>query len=337
MSNKINWELVNALSADEKEEKLFWKPYGLPEIISPSESKFSLGVDIQPPWKIPEKIAISTAVTGGMYSSIGNPNHPMTQDEIYQAARGVCLAGAPIVHLHVRNDEGYSVFMGDRFRELLLPLIEEFPNIFFDGCMVAGDAKEMKEICELLKEGTMESTPINVNALIYGDTVFVKPPHVFIEKTRMCQELGVKPQIAVYTDGDVENANRFLIKPGLLEKPYSWALVFGVPGCTPMNNPRAMIDGLMATYQNIMEIDDTSVVMVCAGGRASSYLAALAMMLGIHVRIGMEDTAWKWPHKNAMIENNAADFIRFKAIAEALGREVMTPNEYRKLIGVKEK
>jgi len=336
MSNKVNWDLVNQMFDDDTQENLIWHPYGLPEIISPNRSMFSLpDVDIQPAWDIPKKIAISTAITGGMYSNRGNPNHPMTSEEIYESARKACLAGAPIVHVHVRNDEGYSTFDAERYRQVLKPLKEEFPDVFFDTCLVAGNKQEHAAVMELLREGLIESTPVNTNALLYGDTMFCKPPYAMIKKTDDLQKAGIKPLIAIYTDGDVENANRFLIKNGLLEKPYCWAIVAGVPGCTPMNNPRAMIDGLKAIYQNIMEIDDTSVVMVCSGGRASSYVATLAMLMGMHIRVGMEDTPWLWPHRNDMIQENADEFKRFKLMAELLGREVMTGAEYRAMLGLR--
>ena len=52
-------------------------------------------VDIQPPWKIPRKVAVTTAIVGAMHNKRFNPNHPMTPEEIYNSAREACLAGAP--------------------------------------------------------------------------------------------------------------------------------------------------------------------------------------------------------------------------------------------------
>ena len=65
-------------------------------------------------------------------------------------------------------------------------------------------------------------------------------------------------------------------------------------------------------------------VIVCCSGRASSYLAAASMLLGLHVRVGMEDTPWVWPHKDDLITNNAKMFTMFKQMAQMLGREVYT-------------
>ncbi|SMC36358.1 3-keto-5-aminohexanoate cleavage protein [Papillibacter cinnamivorans] len=331
MSDKINWEYIKEFNDS---IRTIWMPFGLPEIIDPSHSRFSNGVDIQPAWKIPPKIAISTTITGAMFSSRGNPNHPMTLEEISKSAREACEAGSPIVHIHVRDENGYNVLDPEKFHKVIDPLKRDFPDTVFDGCMCALDSAEWPHMESFLKEGLLEVTPINTVAVLYGDTLFAKPPYSMIEKTKICQDCGVKPQIAIYTDADVDNADRFLIKPGLLQKPYHWIILAAVPGCSPMQNPRQMVEGLMRTYNNIMDIDDTASVMVCAAGRASSYLATFAMLMGLHIRVGMEDTVWKWPHKDDKIVNNAEHFKLFKTMAGMLGREVMTPDEYRRMIGL---
>ena len=58
------------------------------------------------------------------------------------------------------------------------------------------------------------------------------------------------------------------------------------------------------------------------------------MLLGLHVRVGMEDTPWVWPHKDDLITNNAKMFTMFKQMAQMLGREVYTPAEYREVMQI---
>ena len=60
-----------------------------------------------------------------------------------------------------------------------------------------------------------------------------------------------------------------------------------------MYSPESMIDGLMRTVRLIKEVDPISIIMVAAAGRASTYVATLAMLMGLHVRVGLEDTIWK--------------------------------------------
>jgi 3-keto-5-aminohexanoate cleavage enzyme len=309
--------------------------FGFPEACDPTYSAFlTKDVDIQPPWDIPDKVIISTAVVGGFFSKRNNPNLPITADEIYQSARECCIAGAPVIHVHVRDEKGYNVVDLNLFHQVIDPLRKEFPNVVIDGCLVPHFPEDWEKIVTAFKDGLLDTTPINTTATYCGDLLFAKPPHVIIEKTRLCQEYGVKPQIAVYSDGDIDNADRYLIKSGLLEKPYHFIILPALPGCSPMPNAKGMVENLMHLNNRIMDIDKDSQVMVCAAGRASSYLAALAVLLGLDIRVGMEDTVWKWPHKNDKIQRNADQFLAFKQLAGLLGREVGSPDDYRKKVGL---
>lgn len=330
--NKINWKYIEEWKKKE-EFKTIWNAYGLPEIVDPFSSKYA-DIQPQPKWNIPEKVVISQTINGAFYSKKANPNQPVTPEEIISSARECAAAGATTVHVHVRDKQGFNVLDPELFHRVIDPVRKEFPLPVYDGCMVPFFKGEWDNMISVLTDRLLEVTPINTTACYCGDTLFAKPPHVFIEKTRLCQELGVKPQVAVYTDGDVDNADRYLIKTGLLEKPYFWIILPTLPGGTPMQNPRQMVSGLMRLTELIYDIDRDSIIVVCAAGRASSYLAMFALLLGLHVRVGMEDTVWQHPHKEDLISSNVDHFRKFKAIAELMGREVADGNEYRELIGL---
>lgn len=330
--DKVNWKYIEEWKK-KGEFKTIWMPFGLPEIVDPFTSRYG-DIEVQPKWDIPDKVVISQTINGAFYSKRANPNLPITPEEIYASARECAAAGATTVHVHVRNKEGYNVLDPELFHRVIDPVRKEFPDPVYDGCMVPFFDGEWDNMVSVLSDRLLEVTPINTTAVYCGDTLFAKPPHVFLEKTRLCQELGVKPQVAVYDDGDVDNAHRYLIKTGLLEKPYYWIILPTLPGGSPMHNPRQMVSGLMHLTQMIYDIDRDSIIIVCAAGRASSYLAIFAMLLGLHVRVGMEDTIWQYPHKDALIRSNADHFRMFKSIAELMGREAATGDEYRELIGL---
>ncbi len=330
--DKVNWKYIEELKKTE-EFKTHWIPYGLPEIVDPFTSKYG-DIEVQPKWNVPEKVVISQTINGAFYSKKSNPNLPIAPEDIIKSARECAELNPTTVHVHVRDEDGYNVLDPELFHRVIDPVREEFPDPVYDGCMVPFAEGEWDNMVSVLSDRLLEVTPINPTASYCGDTLFAKPPHVAIEKTRLCQELGVKPQVAVYSDGDIDNADRYLIKTGLLEKPYFWIIVATLPGGSPMHNPRQMVSTLMHLVDSIYNIDKDSIIVVCASGRASSYLAMQAMLLGLHVRVGMEDTIWQHPHKNDLIDSNAAHFSKFKAIAELMGREVATGDEYRELIGL---
>lgn len=330
--NTVNWELIDKLK-EQEEFKCHWIPYGFPEIVDPFTSVYA-DVDLQPKWDIPDKIVISQTINGAFYSKASNPNIPVSPEEILAAARECAELNPSTVHIHVRNEEGHNVLDPELYNKVIGPLREEYPLPVYDGCMVPFMDGEWDKMISVLSEQLLEVTPVNSTACFCGDTLFAKPPHVLIEKTRLCQELGVKPQIAVYSDGDIDNADRYLIKSGLIDSPSFWIILPTLPGGTPMHSPRQMMKNLMHSVESIYDIDPDAIIVVCASGRASSYLATAAILLGLHIRVGMEDTIWKYPHKNEKIVSNAECFKTYKTISECLGRECATGDEYRALIGL---
>lgn len=334
MGDKIKWDVV--AKRLEQDNEAFLKGYGRPWCTDPLHSAFvDEAVNIQPAWSIPKKIVISTAVSGAQWLKADNPRQPVTETEIRQSAKEVIEAGCASIHVHVREAGTECPMMElDTFHRVLDPLKRDHPEVVFDGCAVPALPGDFEKMTELLRQGIFELTPVNATATFIGDAVLMKPPHVLIEKTRLCQEYGVKPQIAVYSDGDLDNAMRYLIRPGLIEKPYSWCILPALPGCSPMHSPRQLVESLMRFVNFIFDADPDSHIIVCSAGRASSYLATFAMVLGLHVRVGMEDTIWRWPHRDEKIESNLSNFQTFKAMAGLLGRELATGDDFRRMVGL---
>lgn len=331
----INWDYIEEMKK-KKDLIAICLSYGLPEVTDLTITEFgpTKGVNVAPRWDIPEKIVISTAVTGAFYSKRQNPNQPIEPDDIKKSAGECAKAGAPSVHVHARDKSGYSCLDLKLLHFILDPLKKNYPNTMFDACLIPYKKNDWSKIIQALDEKLVEVTPINPTAVYMGDCLFAEPPHVIIEKAKLCQERGIKPTIAIYTDGDIDNAERYLIKTHLLEKPYYWTILPALPGCSPMHTPRSMILGLLRLIDRIREIDTDSVIMVCSSGRASSYLATLAILMGLHIRVGMEDTIYVWPHRDDKIRNNAECFRHFVGLAKSLGRKLATPNEFRKIIGL---
>jgi uncharacterized protein (DUF849 family) len=279
---------------------------------------------------------VSVAITGAFFRKNQNPDQPITPGEIFESARQVHQAGASTVHIHVRDDDGYNVLSPDRFRQVISPLREEFPEIVVDGCLVPALSGEWELMKQVLNEGVLDAAPINTTATYIGDSLFVKPAPIMIDKVRLINEAGAKPEIAVYTDADVSNADRFLIKSGLIDTPAVWLILPALPGCSPMENPRQMIESLTRTAAAIKDVDPDAFIMVCAAGRASTHLAALAALMGLHIRVGMEDTYWLYPHREDKVQSNLQALQMGQLISQVTGRPVATPAEYRAFLGLPE-
>jgi 3-keto-5-aminohexanoate cleavage enzyme len=328
--DKIKWTQVKKW-VERDGLKTSWKAYGMPEILDPFTNAFA-DTDTMPKWDIPPKVMISATITGAFFSKRVNPNHPITVDEIRDSAEKCILAGAPNIHIHVRDDNGYNVLDPQRFHDVVAPLRAKYPDVTFDGCLVAVNDEESAIMKSTMDMGLFDALPVNTTATCCGDNMFYKAPHVIIEKARLAQEAGCKPIISVYTDGDIDNARRYLVESNLVQAPCYWLLLPALPGCSPMHNPAQMVAGLTRMVSAIRDIDPDGFIMVSSAGRAGTYLATLAILLGLHVRVGMEDTLWPYPHRDEMLQQNADHFTQVRDIARLLGREVMTPAEYREAV-----
>lgn len=340
--DKVNWDQV-AKDYEKHGLGVIWKQFDERIVTDPVHTIYaSQDVDIQPRWtSIPDKIIISTTVTGAFYNKIANPYHPVSMDEIYQSAREVCKVGAPILHLHVRNEEGRNVLNAKLLKDTFKRIKDEFPDVSIDCCLVPMQ-ETWDQFMEMMESGLIESSPVNAVAAYCGDTLFVKHPYTMMLKAATMRKYGVRTRIAIYTDGDIDNADRYLIKTGLIPTskdglPTYWGVLPALPGGSPMNSPEAMVEGFYHLRNRILEIDPGAVIQVCATGRASIYLATLSVIMGHHLRVGMEDTPWKWPHKDEYIKSNAQHFLEYKQLCEILGREVYTAKEYRKFMNIQRK
>jgi 3-keto-5-aminohexanoate cleavage enzyme len=328
---KIDWERIQK-SVERDKGRMIWKPYGAPQIMSLETSALH-DAPISVPWDIPEKLAISVAITGAFFRHDQNPNQALTPTAIRESAEQCLEAGASTVHIHVRDDEGFNVLSPQRFREVIEPLKAKYPDLAVDGCLVPALEGEWELMKEVLDSKLLDAAPVNTTVTYIGDSLFAKPAPLMMEKTRLIVESGAIPEIAVYTDADVSNADRFLIKSGLLKTPAVWLILPALPGCSPMDNPRQMIEGLTRSVSAIRDIDPDGFIMVCAAGRASTYVATLAALMGLHIRVGMEDTYFLWPHRDDRIQSNLQAFELSQHISAVTGRPIATRAEYRKLIG----
>jgi uncharacterized protein (DUF849 family) len=153
---------------------------------------------------------------------------------------------------------------------------------------------------------------------------------------------GVKPELAIHSTGEIELAKRKLIDTGILKKPYNWLLLYGLPfsvGRTlvsgvSVNDAQDMSMHLFMMVDQIRKIDPDSIISVCAAGRATLYMTTLATMMGLHIRVGVEDTPWKFPNSDMRLRTNLEMFTMAKEIAALLGRAPGDANYYRGLVGL---
>ncbi|MEW5784380.1 MAG: 3-keto-5-aminohexanoate cleavage protein [Bacillota bacterium] len=269
-----------------------------------------------------DKLIITAALTGAEVTRAANPNLPVTPQEIAWSAYQCYLAGASIVHVHVRRDDGTPTQDAAIFKEVI-DLIRDRCDIIIlvsTGGAVWMTPQERLQPVFLKPEMASFST----GSVNFGDDVFLNSPTYLDEFALAMLENGVKPEIEIFETGMINNALR-LVDRGLLKKPLHFDFVLGVPG------------GMPATIKNLLHLVESipqdSTWTVAGMGRHELPLGTVATLLGGHVRVGLEDNIFF--EKGVLAESNAQLVKRVAEVARIHGRAVASPDEARAILGLK--
>ncbi len=268
-----------------------------------------------------EKLIITAALTGAEVTKELQPNLPVTPDEIAQAAYACYLAGASIVHVHARDKKGESTQDYAVYKEIK-EKIEAKCNIIVQpstGGATWHTPEERLQPVELKPE----MATLSCGTCNFGSDVFMNTQEYMEKFAQRMLELGVKPEIEAFERGMIQNALN-LLKKGLLKSPVHFDFVLGVPGACP-GTPEDLLHMLRC-------IPEGSTWTVAGIGRAETPLATMAIILGGHVRVGFEDNIYY--SKGVLAESNAQLVERIVRISKELGREIATPDETRKILGL---
>src|SRR5271170_6015060 len=173
-------------------------------------------------------VIISCAITGNKTTREMNPNLPLTPIEQGIAADEAVEAGASVIHLHVRNDDGTESHELERFREAVYQIQKRVPQAIIEVSTrgAVGEDIEYRGNCLELKT---EMCSLNIGSLNIGDEVFLNDPHDLLKLTEKIYRYGVEPEIDVFDVGMLESAIT-LKKRGVIKGPLRLLLVLGIQG-----------------------------------------------------------------------------------------------------------
>jgi 3-keto-5-aminohexanoate cleavage enzyme len=268
-----------------------------------------------------EKLIITAALTGAENTREATPHLPITPREIAADARRCMEAGASIVHVHARREDGTPTQDKEVYREIIHLIRQECPGLIIQvstGGAVGMTPEERLQPVSLAPDmATLSAGSVN-----FGNDVFLNPPQVIQTFARAIVEKSVTPEIEVFEAGMIDNALR-LVKAGILALPLHFDFVLGVPGGMG-GTPEALI-----YLKN--QLPPGCTWTVAGVGRAQLPLAAMAIILGGHVRVGLEDNIY---YRKGELAANAQLVERVVRLAAELGRQVASPMEARKILNI---
>lgn len=289
-------------------------------------------------------VIVTCAVTGAGDTVGKHPEIPVTPRQIAAAAIDAAKAGAAVAHCHVRDPEtGKGARNVELYREVVDRIRDSDVDVVINlTAGMGGDlvVQESDELADTGGEGTDMVGPLtrlaHVEALLPeicsldcgslnfgdGDYVYVSPPAYLRKMAARVKELGVKPELECFDTGHVRFANQ-LVDEGLIEAPPLYQICLGIPwgASADTHAMKAMTDMLPDNAQ-------------WAGfgiSRMQFPMVAQAVLLGGHVRVGLEDNLYL---DRGVFASNAQLVQRAVTIVESLGARVLSPQEAREKLGL---
>ncbi len=272
-----------------------------------------------------EKLIITAAITGSSIPRSRTPYIPITPDEITRSAIECWEAGAAVVHLHVRDPQtGQGTQDVGLFRQVVEPLRAQTDLIL---CLTTSGipgrnlpTEDRLAVLDLQPElASLDAGSINL-----GGSIFINTPDFLEEAARRMRVKGVKPELEIFDVGMVVTCLR-MRSQGFLDDPLHFQFVLGTPWGSP-GTPQALI--------HLREmIPDDATWSVIGVGRTHLPMAMMALGMGGHIRVGMEDNLYSRP--NELVQRNAQFVDRIARIAREYGRDLASPDEAREILGLR--
>lgn len=270
------------------------------------------------------KLIITAAISGAEVTKEHNPAIPYTVEEIGREAEAAYKAGASIIHLHVREDDGTPTQDKARFKACMDEILRRCPDVIIQpstGGAVGMTDLERLQPTELGPEmATLDCGTLNFG----GDEIFVNTENTIKNFGKIMIERGIKPEIEVFDKGMIDYAIKFA-KQGYIKEPMHFDFVLGVQMSASARDLAFMVDS----------IPQGSTWTVAGIGRHEFPMAAIGIAMGGHVRVGFEDNVYL--SKGVLAKSNGELVEKVVRIAKELGREIATPDEAREILGLKKK
>jgi len=264
---------------------------------------------------------ITAAICGAETTRAQTPYLPITAGELAEEAARCREAGAAVVHLHVRREDG-SPTQDKALFQKAIDAIRARTDVIIQtstGGAVGMTADERAQPLECVPPPDMAS--LNSGSLNFGDDVFLNPFPMVREFARRMREKGIGYELECYDVGHVEACLR-LAKEGVIEFPAHFDFVLGVPG------------GIQASEENLRfligKLPSGCTFNVAGIGRAQLPMAELSLKLGGHARCGLEDNIYV--SKGVLAKGSFELVAKVADLALAAGREPATPAEARRLL-----
>ncbi len=272
-----------------------------------------------------EKLIITCAISGAEVTKEHNPYVPYTPEEMALEAYKAYQAGASIIHVHVRNNDGTPTQDQKRFEATIKAIREKCPDVIIQpstGGAVGMTRDERLQPTNLkIEMATLDCGTLNFG----GDDIFVNTENDIKYFAKVMKERNIYPELECFEKGHIDQVLR-LHKKGFIHEPMHFSFVLGVNGG---------MTGEERDFHFLREsIPSHATYSVVGIGKYEFPLAELSIKHGGHVRVGLEDNIYL--EKGVLAKGNEDLVKKVVSIAKKYNRPIASPAEARKILQMKE-
>ncbi len=268
---------------------------------------------------------ITVAITGSVPTKKDSPAVPISVAEQVESTHASYEAGAALVHVHVRNDDGTTTSDPEKFGKFLAGIRKHCPDMIvqFSTGGRSGTGKERGGMLHLKPEmASLTTGSVNFAKIIYENH-----PTLINDLAASMLTHDVKPEIEIFDLAMLYNAAK-LVADGLLKAPVHVQFVLGIPGALPAD--RQVLEFELAQLERVLP----GATWTAAGiGRHQLTVNEWSLELGGHCRTGLEDNL-KFD-KDRFASSNAELVKRVADLTVKRGRTVAPPTEARRILGLR--
>ena len=267
---------------------------------------------------------ITVAVTGSLPQKRDNPAVPITVHEQIESTHEAFEAGASLVHLHVRNDDGTATSSPERFAQVLEGIRKHCPGLIvqFSTGGRSGAGRERGAHLALKPDmASLATGSVNFPTRVYGNS-----PELVEWLASEMRDLGIKPEIEAFDLSMIFQAARLQTEE-MIKGPLHVQFVMGIRNAMPVD--REVLEFYVKTLQRVAPGSTWTGAGI---GKDQMTLARWSLELGGHCRTGMEDNVRL--DKNTLAPSNAALVRAVVQVCGELGRPVATPTDARRILGL---
>src|SRR4030042_2399544 len=298
-----------------------------------------------------KKVIITAALTGNIHVPSMSPYLPITPGQLIEEAIRCGQAGAAVVHIHARDPENGKPTTDVKIYREILSGIKAMSEVVVSPTTGGTATMTPEQRIAIVRELQPEMATFNAGSFNFAlypvmskieeykypwEKEFLESTESFIFSNtftslkvfcKTMNEVQTKPELEVYDVGQITNLAQ-VISEGYLRKPIYLQFVLGILGGIP-----ASVDNLLFLYNTAKSVLGDFQWSVCAAGRHQFPMGVVNMIMGGYMRVGLEDNLYI--SKGVLAKNSAEQVEKAILLAKELGLEGASPDEARKILGLK--